>query len=78
MQLHDEFYLGMAPSEYLDKKSRHAHWARLLTAYSVGRNLSLMSCSPAELISVSVPSTKFKMKNYIYNLLNFPATYTVN
>lgn len=68
---------GMPPQKYSDscKLSRRASNAHLSSDYFVGRSLSLVSCSPAELTSVSASGTKFTTLNYIYKLLNFPATF---
>src|SRR5690606_27039032 len=70
------FFEGMAPLKYSNfrKKSGCTSSAHLLSDYFVGRSLSLVSCSPAELTSVSASKHKFTTLNYIYNLLNFPAT----
>lgn len=65
MQLRDEFFLGIRPQEYLNKKADALYSAHLLFKSSVGRNLSLMSCSPAVLISVWVSYRKFQI-NKLY------------
>ena len=44
--------------------------------FLLARNLPLVGCSPAEPISVSVLNAKFITTNYIYNLQNFPTTFT--
>jgi hypothetical protein len=60
MQQRNEFFSGIKPQEYSNKKSRHTSSVYLLSEYSVGGNLSLVSCSPAELTSVSVPCHKIQ------------------
>jgi len=60
MQRLNRFYSGIMPPEYSNKKSRHASCAHLLSQYSIGRNLSLVSCSSAELTSVSVSHLKIQ------------------
>jgi hypothetical protein len=57
MRQRDEFFSGIRPQEYSNKKSPAFAG---LSEYSVGRNLSLVSCSPAELTSVSVSCRKIQ------------------
>ena len=66
MQQLNEFFLCIKPLKYINKKTDTSLQKHLLLTYFVGRNLSLVSCSPAELTSVSVPYCKVqKRKLYL-------------
>lgn len=61
MQQREWVFEGIAPLKYLNpcNKNRRASSAHLLPDYFVGRSLSLMSCSTAELTSVSASNPEF-------------------
>jgi hypothetical protein len=61
MQQREWVFEGIAPLKYLNpcNKNRRASLAHLLSDYFVGKSLSLVSCSPAELTSVSASNPEF-------------------